>query len=121
VKSVIPIHDLPGSERSHTFVGADYGGIPVSFFLVHSQPGEGPELHRHPYAEVFVVEAGQATFVLGDDTAVAGPGEIVIAPAMVSHRFTNTGTGQLRLTAIHPVSAMETEWLETTADPAAAR
>lgn len=40
-------------------MGAEHGDVPFSLILVHSRPGVGPKLHRHPYAEVFVVESGQ--------------------------------------------------------------
>jgi mannose-6-phosphate isomerase-like protein (cupin superfamily) len=83
----------------------------VSLILVHSAPGAGPELHRHPYPEVFVIEAGVATFRVADAEVVAGPGQIVIAPAGEYHGFTNSGRGELRLTAIHAASEFSTEWL----------
>jgi mannose-6-phosphate isomerase-like protein (cupin superfamily) len=66
--------------------------------------------------EVFVVESGEARFQLGDDTLVVGGGRIVVGPANVPHGFTNTGTGPLRLTAIHGAATFDTEWL-TAPDP----
>jgi mannose-6-phosphate isomerase-like protein (cupin superfamily) len=35
----------------------------------------------------------------------------VIAPTGVVHSFTATGQSDLRLTAIHPATRIETEWL----------
>ena len=46
---------LPHSPTAYRFEGHDYGPADVSFFLVEAQPGGGPSLHTHPYAEVFVV------------------------------------------------------------------
>ena len=112
MQSIDAISELPGNETAHQFIGADHGEVPVSFFLVHSSPGDGPRLHRHPYAEVFIVGGGEATFVVGESQIVAGAGRILVVPAGVPHGFTNTGTGELRLTAIHPVSELETEWLD---------
>ncbi len=109
---LIELNDLPGDEAAHRFVGADHGGVPVSFFLVHAAPGVGPELHRHPYPEVFVIEAGEASFHAADSETTAIAGQIVVVPAGAPHRFTNTGLGQLRLTAIHPADRMDTEWLQ---------
>ena len=106
----IDLDDLPHSERSHSFVGADHGGVPVCVILVHTPPGAGPELHRHPYPEVFVLEAGEATFTVGEAKVVAHGGQIVIAPANEWHGFKNTGDGELRLTAIHTAAQFETEW-----------
>ena len=68
--AIIELDDLEHSRHSHEFVGAEHGDVPFSIILVHSEPGVGPKLHRHPYAEVFVVESGQATFQLGDETIV---------------------------------------------------
>ena len=55
---VIDIDDLDRGENSHRFIGADHD-VPVSMFLVHSAPGNGPSLHRHSYAELFIVEGGR--------------------------------------------------------------
>jgi quercetin dioxygenase-like cupin family protein len=109
--AIIDFDDLEHSQHSHEFLGAEHGDVPFSIILVHSQPGAGPKLHRHPYAEVFVVESGQATFQLGDETIVVGGGHVVVGPPDVPHGFTNTGTGELRLTAIHGASRFDTEWL----------
>jgi quercetin dioxygenase-like cupin family protein len=102
---------LPGPPDGRRFVGDDHGGVPVSMFLVDASPGSGPELHRHPYPEIFVLAAGQAEFEVGDVHLMASSGDILIAPAGVPHRFTSIGDEQLRLTAIHTASAMDTEWL----------
>ena len=108
---VMRFDDLPRTEHAHEFVGADHGEVPFSVILVHAPPGAGPGLHRHPYPEVFVVESGEASFQLGDDTMVVRGGQIVVGPANVPHGFTNTGPGPLRLTAIHGAAAFDTEWL----------
>lgn len=108
---VIPLDDLEHTKHAHELVGADYGDVPFCVILVHSQPGVGPKLHRHPYAEVFIVEAGQATFRVGDDTIVVDEGHVVVSPAGESHGFVNTGPGELRLVAIHGAPRFITEWL----------
>ena len=41
-------HELPGTADAHQFLGAQHGGVPVSFFLVHSPPGASVALHSHP-------------------------------------------------------------------------
>jgi quercetin dioxygenase-like cupin family protein len=107
---VVRIDSLPDSGSSYRFDGMEHGA-PVSFFLLHTPPGEGPGLHRHPYTETFIIEEGQATFTVGDDTIEARPGDIVVAPADVPHAFVNSGSGLLRSVNIHPVSEMETVWL----------
>jgi mannose-6-phosphate isomerase-like protein (cupin superfamily) len=108
---VIPLDELDPSPHSHEFIGAEHGDVPFSVILVHSQPGVGPKLHQHPYTEVFIVESGEATFRLGDDTVVVSDGHVVVGPPNVPHGFTNTGSGELRLVAIHGARRFVTEWL----------
>ncbi len=110
---VIDRDDLPHTEHAHELIGADHGDLPISVILVHSAPGAGPALHRHPYVEVFVVESGEATFRLGDERIVVKGGQIVIGQADIPHGFTNTGKGELRLVAIHCAPNFKTEWLST--------
>jgi len=104
--------NLPGSPGTRRFIGADQGDLPISLFLVDDGPGFGPRLHRHPYPELFILHAGQAEFEVDDAVLLAKAGDILIAPAGAAHRFTSTGSGQLRMTAIHTAAEMDTEWLE---------
>jgi len=108
---VLPLEELDPSPHSHEFVGAEHGDVPFSIILVHSEPGVGPKVHRHPYAEVFIVESGEATFRLGDETVVVPDGHVVVGTPDLPHGFTNTGAGELRLVAIHGASRFNTEWL----------
>jgi quercetin dioxygenase-like cupin family protein len=107
---VVRIESLPDSGSSHRFDGSEHCA-PVSFFLTHSEPGDGPDLHTHPYTETFIIEEGEATFTVGDDTVVARAGDIVVAPPNTPHAFVNSGSGLLRSVNIHPVAEMETVWL----------
>jgi quercetin dioxygenase-like cupin family protein len=113
---VMGFGDLAHTEHAHEFVGAEHGEVPFSIILVDAPPGAGPRLHQHPYPEVFVVESGEASFQLGEDTTVVRGGQVVVGPPNVPHGFTNTGTGRLRLTAIHGAATFDTEWL-TEPDP----
>jgi quercetin dioxygenase-like cupin family protein len=108
--------DLPHSESSHSLVGVEHG-LPISLILVHAPPGTGPELHRHPYPEVFVLEAGRATFHVDGADVLAEAGDVVVAPAGAMHGFKNAGQDELRLTAIHTAPEFTTEWLNQP-DPA---
>ena len=107
---MIKATDLPGSESASMFIGKDHGSS-VSFFLSHNPPGSGPNLHRHPYEETFVVQEGDVLFTLGDEEIEAGPGDIIIVPAGTPHKFVSRGQAH-RQFSIHPVPEMETEWLE---------
>ena len=108
---VLPFDALEHTAHSHEFVGAEHGDVPFSVILVHSNPGVGPKLHRHPYSEVFIVEAGRATFRIGDETIVVDAGHVVVSPPGEAHGFTNSGDGELRLVAIHGAGRFSTEWL----------
>lgn len=89
----------PGSATIR-FEGRDHGAA-VSYFLVTNAPGQGPGLHRHPYAETWHVLEGEATIRIGEETLVARAGDIATAAPGVWHGFTNTGTGTLRIMCIH--------------------
>jgi len=109
--SIVPFGELEPTEHSHEFVGAEHEDVPFSVILVHSRPGAGPKVHRHPYREVFIVESGQATFQIGDASFVVEGGNVVVSPAGEAHGFVNSGEGELRLTAIHGSGRFSTEWL----------
>ena len=94
--------------REYTGAELDAG---ICVIVVEAEPGSGPALHRHPYEEVFVVQAGEATFTLGDTERVVRAGEVAVAPAGVAHRFVNSGDGPLRQVDIHVSRAFDTEWL----------
>ena len=108
---LVRFDDLPHGAHSHEFVGADHDSTPFSVILVHSGPGTGPRLHRHPYAEVFIVESGTATFQIGSETIRVTGGHVVVSPPGEAHGFTNTGDDELRLIAIHGARRFSTEWL----------
>ena len=108
---VINQAELPLSGTVPLFEGYEYGDTHVSFLLVELPPGDGPDLHSHPYEEIFVVQAGQATFTAGDATIEAIGGQIVIVPAGRPHKFVNSGTGPLRQINIHPSPRLITTWL----------
>jgi mannose-6-phosphate isomerase-like protein (cupin superfamily) len=113
---LIDLDDLPHGPHSHEFEGADHHDVPFSIIFVHSQPGVGPKLHRHPYAEVFLVESGEATFQIGEDRLVVPAGRVVVSPPGEAHGFVNSGGSELRLIAIHGAGRFNTEWLAGT-DP----
>jgi len=100
---LIALDELPHEPHSHEFVAGDYGDVPFSVILVHAGPGAGPRLHRHPYAELFVVEAGEATFRIGDDEMVVAAGHVVVSPPGEAHGFRNSGSAE-RLASFESMS-----------------
>jgi mannose-6-phosphate isomerase-like protein (cupin superfamily) len=109
---VIDRNDLPHVGNSPELEGYLHGDAPVSIILFDGPPGSGPKLHRHPYAEVFLVQEGCATFTVGDRTLVLRGGQIVVAPAGTPHKFINSGDGPLRQIDIHASERFVTEWLD---------
>ena len=76
--------------------------VPVSIFVTRYQRGQGPDLHLHPYPEVFVVQDGTATFTAGDDELTVTAGHIVVVPAETPHMFKGAGDDELRVVSVHP-------------------
>lgn len=109
--AVIHSSDLPGSDEARDFVGKEHGAG-VTLIVIDAPTGHGPNLHRHPYEEIFVVYAGRGRFFVNGAEVEATAGDIVIAPAGTAHRFINAGDDHLRLTAIHHAPEFDTEWLE---------
>src|SRR5215204_6691804 len=105
---VIDIERLPGGENASRFDGHEYGAS-VSFFISRNRAGTGPDLHRHPYEETFIVLDEKVRFTLGEETLEATAGQIVVVPAGTTHKFVRTGAGRLRQISIHPTARMEME------------
>ena len=101
----------PESTRTVQFEGEPYGAG-ISFFLVDNEPGEGPRLHQHPYAETWVVRTGRVLVTAGEEDIEGGPGDIVVVERDTPHRFRNLGPGRLEMVCIHAAGRMVTEWLD---------
>jgi quercetin dioxygenase-like cupin family protein len=76
-----------------------------------SRSGVGPRLHRHPYAETFVIRRGSATFTVDGETVVGRAGQVLVVPAEVPHAF-HTGPDGYEGVHIHANPTFVTEWLE---------
>lgn len=88
-------------------------GSPVSIIREFaSVPGTGPRLHRHPYVETFVIHRGRALFTVGDEQVIGAGGQILVVPALVSHRFEVLDGGTYEATHVHANDRFVTEWLE---------
>ena len=109
---VIPAADqqrTPGGTL--TFEGEAHGSG-VSFFLVNNQPGEGPDLHRHPYSETWIVRGGKGRFTADGKVVDAGPGDILVVGPETPHKFKNVGTDRLDVICIHASPRIIQEALE---------
>jgi len=68
----------------------------------YPERGKGPDLHVHPYPELFVVQTGTAVFTAGDDEVTVEAGHVVIVPADTPHMFKCAGDETLRVVSVHP-------------------
>jgi len=109
---VIPAGDQQRSPGGTlTFEGEDHGSG-VSFFLVNNQPGEGPDLHKHPYSETWIVRGGKGRFTADGKVVDAGPGDILVVGPETPHKFKNVGTDHLDVICIHASPRIIQEALE---------
>ena len=84
----------------------------VSFFLVSSEPGQGPDLHRHPSSETWIVRSGEARITADGEDIEAGPGDIAVVGPQTPHKFKNMGPGRLDIICIHASPRLIQEALE---------
>ncbi len=70
--------------------------------------GEGPNLHVHPYDEIFHILEGRAEFTVGAKKFIAEEGAVVIGPANVPHAYKNLGPGRLDSVDVH----LNSEWIQ---------
>jgi mannose-6-phosphate isomerase-like protein (cupin superfamily) len=87
-------------------------GTSVSIILVDMPPGDKVRLHRHPYAEIFIVQEGRASYTVGSSTIDVVAPRTLIVPATVPHAFVNTGNQRLKQVDIHLSPKFITEWLQ---------
>ena len=93
--------------------GEDFGLV-TSVMYSRIVPGSGPQRHRHPHAEIFVLHDGQGRYEVEGLHIDAVAGDMVIVPPDAWHSFENTGPGLLRQTAIHENTRATTEFEDDT-------
>ena len=117
---LVPIADLPLLSPAgrgpmpgrHLLEGRAFGLTNLTLTLGESPPGQGTRLHHHDCDEVIMVHAGRGTYTVGEETVEAGPGEVVIIPAGVPHRWVNHGQEPLVHTGVFPSSSFALEVVE---------
>ena len=98
--TVVPIAMLRRSATAALFEGGEQA--PVSIFVTEYARGQGPDLHLHPYPEVFVVETGTAVFTAGEEKLTVEGGHVVVVPEETPHGFKCAGDAELRVVSVHP-------------------
>ena len=105
----------PADQRKGVIAAVEFEGGPfaagVSFLIGDLEPGKGPRLHRHPYAETCIVRSGRAQMTIGEESVLAGPGDIVVIAPETPHRFTAVGDERLVAVCIHASDRFAIEWL----------
>ena len=109
---VLNRNQLPFDGSTYEFEGLHHQGTDVSFIWVDMPPGGSVRLHKHPYAEIFVVQEGVAMFTVGTDSLEAHAGQIIIVPGNTPHKFINASDKQLKQIDIHVNKQFITHWLE---------
>jgi quercetin dioxygenase-like cupin family protein len=100
VAQVIPLDDIRRSPTAALFEGGDAAA--VSIFVTEYPRGRGPDLHLHPYAEVFVVQDGTARFTVAGEEIEVAAGHVVVVPPETPHGFKGAGDDTLRVVSVHP-------------------
>lgn len=100
-----------GTGRTRRFVGREHGAG-ISYFFVDNEPGEGPDLHWHPYTETWYVIEGTARITIGDHQLTANAGDTATVPTGVWHGFKNAGEGRLRILCIHASDVIIQTWAD---------
>ena len=78
-----------------------HGGLTV--VEVTMGPGRMAPLHvHHREEETFLITRGQLTFQIGDQTIQANPGDLVVGPRDIPHRFTAGPEGATLLFLLTP-------------------
>src|SRR6266508_3057609 len=108
---IVKCDQLPWSEIAHELVGAEHG-LAITLLFVEAEPGRGPTLRRHPYAEVLIVQEGEADITIDGERHEARGGDIVVVLPTQAHSFVNSDSGPLRQIDIHLSPSSSTEWLE---------
>lgn len=105
----------PGDQRKGAIADVEFEGEPydagVSFFIGNAQPGKGPPLHQHPYAEVCVVRSGQVAMTADGQEVIARAGDIAVIGPGTPHKFVAIGDERLDMVCIHATGRFIIEWL----------
>lgn len=85
-----------GSQLEKFFKTTLWQGEQTMVGLNCLEPGQTQKTHAHEGADKFYfVLEGAGAFTVGDQTAIAGEGSLIVAPAGIPHGVANDGTRRL--------------------------
>jgi mannose-6-phosphate isomerase-like protein (cupin superfamily) len=108
---IVNREELPFDGNTYEFEGS-HQDTEVSFIWVDMPPGGMVRLHKHPYKEIFIIQEGTPTFIVGSETIQAQAGQIISVPAEMPHKFWNASDKPLKQVDIHLNKEFVTIWLE---------
>ena len=62
-----------------------FSGANATLAFTTLEPGHTPNPHSHPHEQIVYVLAGRLRFVVGDEEAVVGAGDLLVVPPDVEH------------------------------------
>ena len=69
-----------------------FSGANATLAFTTLEPGHTPNPHSHPHEQIVYVLSGELRFVVGDDEAIVGPGDMLVVPPGVEHYAETIGT-----------------------------
>ena len=108
---VFDLDDLKFSPTAALFEGGPNAGLGISVFVVRTPPGNGVELHAHPYSETFVLLEGGGRWTAGDEVVELRPSHLLVVPPETPHGFRNTGDEPLLVVSVHESGTLDQTFL----------
>ena len=98
--------DKADCSRHNIFPGVDIftaAGQRMMLSLVEMRPHSVVEEHSHPHEQMGLMLEGEATFYIGDQTRLVGPGTMWRIPGGVKHRVVAGDQPVRALDVFHPI------------------
>ena len=97
----LPISDSPSGTFQHVATGKLPTGEQVEIHNTTLNPGAMPHpAHRHAHTEFMIIREGSLSWILGEESFTAGPGDILYARSMELHGLKNIGSTVARYAVI---------------------
>jgi quercetin dioxygenase-like cupin family protein len=89
---VARLNEIPGVDARPGVVRQVFSGENATVAVTTLQPGHQQYPHSHPHEQIVYVMAGRKMrFVVGDEEAIVGAGDILVVPPGVEHYAENLG------------------------------